>query len=108
MSISKKILSDVIEAVSIETDVPIEAIMSKSKENEVVDARHICIILLRKKGLYISRIAELMRMTTRNVLYVISAFDDRLTFNRPMRNNYERAMKRLGSTDETTPLLPTP
>lgn len=102
MSIPKKILSCVIEAVSAETDVPVEDILSKRKESEVVDARHICVELLRREGLYVSRIAKLLRMTPRNVQYVISHFDDRVKFNRIMRNNYERARKRLGSIYETT------
>ena len=104
MSISKKILSDVIEAVSIETDVPVDMIMSRNRENEIVDARHICIKILRREGMYVSRIAEFMRMTPRNVQHVISEFDGRITFNRPMRNNYERILKRLGSKYETTAL----
>lgn len=104
MSISKKILSDVVEAVAAETDVPVEMIMSRNRENEVVDARHICVKILRMRGMYVSRIAGLMRMTPRNVLYVLSDFDDRITFNRPMRNNYERIVKRLRSCYEINPL----
>lgn len=102
MCIPHKILSDVIETVSIETDVPVESIMSKCRESEVVDARHICIKLLHKEGIYISRIAKLLRMTPRNVQYVIANFDDRITFNRIMRNNYERVKKRLGNVREIT------
>lgn len=106
MSVSRKILSEIIEIVSTETDVPREMIVSKSRENEVVDARHICVNILWRKGIYISRIAELMRMTPRNVQYVISEFEDRIAFNRPMRNNYERILKKLGNCCETTSLEP--
>ncbi len=97
MSVFNNTLSDVLNAVSEATDITPDAIISKSRECEVVDARHICVKLLHLRGLYVSRIANLMKLTPRNIQYILSSFDARIKFNRPLRNNYERARKILGN-----------
>ena len=47
----------VITLVTEESDIPKEAILSKSRTAEVVDARHLAIKLLHSKDIYPSRIA---------------------------------------------------
>lgn len=97
MSKAKQIFSAILAAVSEETEVPVAEIVSKSRVAEAVEARHICVKLLWGKGVRVSKIAELMGVTPRSVQWVLSDFDDRIAYNRPMRNNYESLAKKLGS-----------
>lgn len=92
---SRKLLAMVLSAVSEQTDVSVEKIMSRNRVLEAVDARHICVKLLIESGVYQSRVAELMGMTPRNVQYINTDFDTRIMFNRLLRNNYEKAAKKL-------------
>ncbi|MCM1490418.1 MAG: hypothetical protein NC095_06290 [Muribaculum sp.] len=102
MSKSRIVLARILEVVSQETDIPVADIMSRCSEAEVVDARWICVKLLREHGYYSSRIGELMSITPRYVQYILTDFDDRIFLNSLMRTNYERAKKRLGNICETT------
>lgn len=102
MSKSRIVLTRILEAVSQETDILVADIMSRCSITEVVDARWICVRLLREHGYYSSRIGELMSITPRYVQYILTDFEDRILFNNLMRTNYERARKRLGNTGETT------
>lgn len=102
MSIGKGIVTDVLGIVSVETDVPVERIMSRCSEVDVVDARWICVKLLNIHGLYTSRIAEAMKITPRYVQYILTDFEDRIGCARIMRNNYERAANKLRRLCEKT------
>lgn len=95
-------LAMVLSAVSEQTDVPVEKIMSRNRVLEAVDARHICVRLLIENGVYQSRVAEMMGMTPRNVQYINTDFDTRVMFNRLLRNNYEKAAKLLRKQLEVT------
>jgi len=97
-----EIITTVLSAVSEETEIDIKTILSQDKRRETVDARHIAVNLLYKRGIYQSNIAEIFRTTPRNVQYIISDFDTRLLYSTPMRNDYERIRKRIGNTCETT------
>ncbi len=96
-----EIIATVLAAVSEETEIDVKAILSQDKRREIVDARHIAINLLHKKGLYQSNIAEIFRITPRNVQYILSDFDARMLCSIPMRNDYERIRKHIGDTCET-------
>lgn len=102
MSKSKIVLTRILEVVSQETDILVADIMSRCSVTEVVDARWICVKLLREYGYYSARIGELMCVSPRYVQYILTDFEDRTLFNNLMRTNYERAKKRLGSISETT------
>lgn len=93
-------MAAVLEAVGFETDVEVSKIISKCSEAEVVDARWICVKLLRELGYYPSRIAELMGITPRYVQYIISDFDDRLAMCAMMRTNYAMSRKKVGNGKE--------
>lgn len=95
-----EIISNVLSAVSEETDIDIKAIISQTRIREVVDARHIAIFLMSKYGIYTSNIAEIFGITPRNVQYVISDFNTRLLFSIPMRKDYERIVKLIGNNCE--------
>ncbi len=96
-----EIISSVLSAVSDETEITLKSILSQDRRREVVDARHIAINLLHKSGIYQSNIAEIFRITPRNVQYIMSDFDARMLCSIPMRNDYERIRKRVGNTCET-------
>ena len=74
--------------------------MGRYGDTETVDARWICVKLMSEQGYYKMRIAELMRITPRYVQYILSDFDDRTDLSAVMRNDYERARKRLRSMSE--------
>ncbi|MCM1219084.1 MAG: hypothetical protein NC548_31770 [Lachnospiraceae bacterium] len=95
MSRAKTALTNVLNIVSEETDVAVSEIMGKYGETETVDARWICVKLLRNLGYYPMRIGELMHITPRYVQYILTDFEDRIDLNTVMRNDYERAKKRL-------------
>lgn len=100
MSKAKKVLAFVLEVVSSETDVPPAKIMSRYGESEVVDARWICVKIMREYGYYPYKIAELLNLTPRYIQYILSDFNDRLITNKMMRNDYERVRKRLRTESE--------
>lgn len=90
----------VITLVSEETDIPREAILSKSRTAEVVDARHLAIKLLHSKDVYPKRIAEFFGITPRSVHYIITTFDTRLQANKSLRSIYAKIAKQLGDNSE--------
>lgn len=95
-----EIISSVLSAVSEETEITREEILSQSKRREIVDARHIAIYLLAQYGIYQSNIAEAFKTTPRNVQYIIADFDTRLLFSPPMKADYERIAKHLSDNPE--------
>lgn len=92
---AKEIFKLTLNAVSEDMDIPCDVILSKCGRTEVVDARHIAVVLLSRAGLYTMRIANLMKITPRYVQYIITDFEDRLACSRPLRNNYERIANKL-------------
>ena len=92
----------VLELVAEELDVPKESIMSKSRNAEVVDARHTAVKLLHCNNIYPSKIARVFGLTTRNIQYVITSFDSRIQTNRSLRNSYAKIAKQLGENSEAT------
>lgn len=100
MSRAKDALAKVLNVVATEYEVKIEKILEKCSEAEVVDARWICVKLMRNLGFYPSRIGELLRITPRYVQYILTDFDDRLATSAEMRINYEMARKQLRNESE--------
>lgn len=64
-------------------------ILSKSKESDVVDARHILIKVLSDCGLSAKNIARSLNMSSRNVQYALLYFDDRIKYSKWARRTYE-------------------
>lgn len=85
----------VITLVAEETDTPKEAILSKSRTAEVVDARHLAIKLLHANNVYPSRIASIFNLSTRCINYAITNFEHRVSQNNVFRSNYETIKKKL-------------
>lgn len=92
----------VLDAVSEELEIAKESILSKSRHAEIVDARHMAVRLLHLHGIYPVRIAEILRLSPRNIHYVITAFDARIQTNRKLRNIYAKLAKQFGNNSEIT------
>lgn len=104
MSKSNEFAKYVLLTVAHETEIPCETILSKCRQAEVVDARHIAVMLLYKSGMYVARIADIMKITPRYVQYIITDFEDRMKCNRPLRNKYEIIANKLRNNLEITAL----
>lgn len=97
-----ELVDSVLELVSDELEITRASILSRSRDAETVDARHMAVRLLRAHGVYPSRIAEIFHLSPRNIHYVITSFDARTQTNRKLRNVYAKIAKQLGNNFETT------
>ena len=77
-----EIFSEIIEAVSRETEVSASQILGCSKHMEVVDARSIAAKLLHEKGLYPEQIAVLLHKTAASIRYLLSNYESRKAANK--------------------------
>lgn len=100
MSGISELVKQVLSAVSEETEIPCETILSKCSRAEVVDARWIAVALLRRTGMYTMRIAEQLGISPRYVQYIMTDFSDRMCYNPTLRTNYEKIAKKLGIKNE--------
>lgn len=76
-------------------------ILNGRRTMEVVDARWLCVRLMKDIGLYPYQIAEMMVMSVRAVQYIINNFDDRMKFGDAMLKIYlQMAKKRLENLNE--------
>lgn len=89
-----ELAATIIDFVATEFEVPKEMILSKSRNAEAVDARHVAAMILYRSGIYVSRIAEILRVSPRYVQYIVTDFEDRLLCNRHLRMTYERVLAR--------------
>lgn len=97
---TSKLTSEILALVENETDVKRSDILSSLRTTEVVDARHITIMLLYRAGVYPSKIADIFKITPRGVQYIIADFDTRILVNPIVRQDYERITKKLGTNLE--------
>ena len=82
-----KIFADLLSDVSRETEVPECDILSKRRDSECVDARHLFIYLLHRNGFYPSTIARMTGMCHRAVTFALSVFRYRLNASPMLRIN---------------------
>lgn len=73
--------SKVIKVVTELTEVTEEAILGKSREAEVVDARWMVICLMREKGYSTRQISKLILHPERTVNHALNAFSDRVKYS---------------------------
>lgn len=97
-----ELVDSVLELVSDELEITRASILSRSRDAETVDARHMAVRLLHAHGVYPSRIAEIFHLSPRNIHYVITSFDARTrqienceTSTQKSRNNSEITSKQL-------------
>lgn len=91
---------NVLDLVAYELEISKEQILSKSRNAETVDARHMAVRLLHSHNVYPSRIASIFGLSPRSIHYIITTFDARLQANRSLRNNYVKIAKKLGENCE--------
>ncbi len=77
-----EIFNRVLDAVSQETEISREMILSRSKSMEVVDARCLLFRLLQEQGMYPGQIAEKARKTPACIRYLLLHFDERVEANK--------------------------
>ena len=93
-----EIFASILDMVSGETEISTTEILSRNKSREVVDARHLFIVLLHDAGFYPSQIALSFGMTCRSITYAITNFGNRILCEKILRRNYEKLKKQLGNT----------
>lgn len=93
----KEIFALVLGMVTEETEIKAGVILSACKSREVVDARHLLVMLLYEAGMYPVQIASMSGMSSRSVTYAITNFRDRVLNEKILRNSYERLKKQLGN-----------
>lgn len=91
------IFAEILNAVSQETEIPVDRILSSEKDMETVDARYILVYMLFEKGMYPSQIANHIHKTKRSVNYMISNFHERMEGGKMLRIYLENIKKLLGN-----------
>lgn len=81
-----QIFQHYLHIVSAESGIPEDKILAKSKEQDVVDARHILFHVLNIYSLYPAQIARIAGMSAHRVGIILAEFDNRLNQSRFMRN----------------------
>lgn len=77
-----EIFTEILEAVSRETEVSASQILGCSKQMEVVDARSITAKLLNEKGFYPEQIARILHKTPASIRYLLSNYETRKKTNK--------------------------
>ena len=78
--IKSEIFASVLRDVCEVTGISERDIMSKSKSEEIVDARHLLVVTLRRSGYYPGMIAERLHISGRAVRKMIGSFRSRADF----------------------------
>lgn len=93
----------IIEAVAEASELPPCQILCRRRYPETIDARWVVVKLLREEGVYSSKIADYLGMTTRNVNHILFNIETRLSFgDKALSNILETARKKLGNSKEIT------
>lgn len=92
-----EIFAEILNCVSIETEISTDKILSSNKDTEIVDARYLLVHFLSERGLYPSQIAIHIHKSKRAVNYIISNFQDRIESGEMLRIQYENLKKQVGS-----------
>lgn len=103
--IKSEIFADAVRAVCEVTEMSVTEIMSRSRSEEVVDARYLLVSELRREGYYPSMIARRMRLTSRAVRQIIAGFDSRASRSPGLalcRRRLEGMRKQSGDMREAT------
>ena len=97
-----EIIADVLNKVAEETEVSKELILSHCRQQEVVDARHMAIMLMCEYGVYMSRIASVFGVSLRSVYSVRTDFYNRMSCNKPLKISHQRILQKLRTNFEQT------
>lgn len=75
-----------------------EELLSDSRKEIIVDARHLAVALMADCGLYPNIIAELLGCSYRNICIVLSHFSGRCKRRKLLRYNYEKLKQQITNT----------
>ena len=92
------IFQETLSAVVDETGLEREQILSKGKEEELVDARSVFIKILNERGLYPIQISRFTGICQRSVNRFLIGFKERCDSRKIMRLNYENVKTKVGLT----------
>ena len=83
-----KIFADILSVLSRVSCIPEDAILSRSREEEVIDVRFILVKLLHERGFYPRSISSLIGRGKTDVCYILRRFDERMECRKMMRHIY--------------------
>lgn len=93
-----RIFNEILKAVSEETEVPADRILSNKKDEDTVDARYILVHLLNKSGISHVSIAKFINKDIRTVNNIVTGFDARMRSRKMFGINLEQIKKALGNS----------
>lgn len=97
----EKYYATVMSVVADLTNLSENDILTGRRTMEVVDARWLCVRLMKDIGMYPFQIAGFMAMNVRTVQYILINFDDRMKFGDAMLRIYlQMARERLENLNE--------
>lgn len=92
-----RIFNEILKAVSDETEVPADCILSGKKDEETVDARYMLVHLLSRSGISHSSIAKFINKNVRTVNNIVTGFEARMSSRKMFGINLEQIKKALGN-----------
>lgn len=92
-----EIFAEILQAVSQETEIPPEQILSSRKDEETVDARYLLVYFLSRNGFCSSRIALCIHKDVRTVNLIITQFEERKASKKYFGILLENIRKLLGN-----------
>ncbi|WP_302821620.1 hypothetical protein [Parabacteroides goldsteinii] len=92
-----RVFNEILEAVSAETEVSADCILSGKKDEETVDARYMLVHLLSRSGISHSSIAKLINKNVRTVNHIVTGFEARMSSRKMFGINLEQIKKALGN-----------
>lgn len=93
-----RIFNEILKAVSEETEVLADCILSNKKDEDTVDARYILVHLLSKSGISHASIAKFINKDIRTVNNIITGFEARMKSRKMFGINSEQIKKVLGNS----------
>lgn len=82
------IFADILSVLSRVSCIPEDAILSRSREEEIIDVRFILVKLLHERGFYPRSISSLIGRGKTDVCYILRRFDERMECRKMMRHIY--------------------
>lgn len=98
-----ELFDHILHLVAEETELPAGRILSKRRDTETVDARYLLVHFLSDTGFSPSYIAQRIGFTERAVQKIQTHFDERLSFQKLLRINFEHITNKLRTTSELPP-----
>lgn len=82
------IFADILSVLSRVSCIPENAILSRSREEEIIDVRFILVKLLHERGFYPRSISSMIGRGKTDVCYILRRFDERMECRKMMRHIY--------------------